>query len=163
MVFWIKIVTSTGGLIAFLWGIYIYQADTRIKRAEFLDKLIKEFLNPDIDIARNMLDDYVYVEKENRNRTPAEQKAVAKPLALFLRDHTTEPIGLRDEIAVRKSFDKLLDFFTRLSYYAKQKLITREELSYFRYYVDKIENKPEVIAYLKRYYYMDDFNHLFSR
>jgi hypothetical protein len=41
-------------------------------------------------------------------------------------------------------------------------LITPAEISYFRYYLEKIESKPEVIGYIKTYYYLDDFNRLFA-
>jgi hypothetical protein len=160
--FIIKIGTAVGGIIAFLKGLKEYQANNRIKRAEFLEKLIVEFLESKNDIARALLDDYIYVSEANRNASPIEQKEMAIPLSTFLRDHIAEPIRSADEIKVRKSFDNLFDFLTKLSYYLKQQLITPAELSYFKYYLEKIKNKPEVIAYIKRYYYWDDFSNLIS-
>jgi hypothetical protein len=120
----INIGTAVGGIIAFLKGLKEYQANNRIKRAEFLEKLIIEFLEPKNDIARALLDDFVYVSEVNKNASPIEQKEMAIPLSTFLRDHLAEPICLTDEIKVRKSFDNLFDFLTKISYYLKQQLIT---------------------------------------
>ena len=160
--FLITVGTAIGGIYVFFRGISEYRANTRIKRAEFLDKLISEFLNPEIDIARGLLDDYVYVSKDNRDKSPTEQKELSKPLSTFLRDHRIEPIGTVDEIAVRRSFDKLLDFFTRLSYYLRQELISSAELSYFKYYIRKVQDKSEVTSYIRAYYFWDDFAILFK-
>lgn len=153
----IAIGTAIGGMVAFFKGLKEYQSNNRIKRAEFLEKLIVEFLDTKSDIARGMLDDYVYVSEAHREASPIEQQELAIPLVTYLRDHVIEPIGTHDEIKVRKSFDQLLDFFTKLSYYLKQELITPAELSYFKYYLKKIKSKPEVQAYIKRYYEWNDF------
>jgi len=160
--FVITIGTAVGGTIVFFKGLREYQANNRIKRAEFLEKLIAEFLDAKSEIARGLLDDYVYVTKENREASPLKQMEEAIPLATFLRDHRVAPIRSLDEINVRKSFDNLFDFFTKLSYYLRQELISPKELSYFRYYLEKIEKKSEVIDYIKRYYYWHDFESLIA-
>jgi hypothetical protein len=150
------------GLYIFFAGRKEYIRNQKLKRAEFLDKLISEFLAPETEIARKMLDDYVYVKKENRNKAPQEQKNLAIPLSTYLRNHLMEPIGMPDEIDVRNSFDKLLDFFTKLSYYLNNKLISPRELTYFKYYIEKIKDKQEVIKYISAYYYPEDFAIIFS-
>ena len=160
--FIVTIITAIGGIVAFSKGLKEYHANNKIKRAEFLEKLITEFLESKNDIARGLLDDYVYVSQENRNMSPIEQKNISVPLFTLLRDHVIDPIRTTDEIKVRKSFDNLFDFFTKLSYYLKQGLITPAELSYFKYYLEKIKKKPEVVAYIKRYYYWEDFSNLIS-
>jgi hypothetical protein len=155
--------TVIGGLYIFFAGRKEYIRTQKLKRAEFLDKLISDFLAPETEIARKMLDDYVYVKKENRNKSPQDQKNLAIPLATYLRNHLNEePIGMQDEIEVRNSFDKLLDFFTKLSYYLNNKLISPRELTYFKYYIVKIKDKQEVIKYISAYYYPEDFVLIFS-
>jgi hypothetical protein len=160
--FIVKIVTAIIAILAFLKGLNEFQKNNRIKRAEFLEKLIIEFLESKNEIARHLLDDYVYVSESDRNLSPEEQKKISKTLTTYLRNHKTDPIRFDDEIKVRKSFDNLFDFFTKLSYYLNQKIITPAEISYFRYYLEKIESKPEVIGYINTYYYLDDFNRLFA-
>ena len=155
-------VTAIGGITLFFIGRFEYSKSVKVKRAEFLDKLVTEFLNKDTEVARNMLDDYVYVIEENRELDPVAQKSQATPLAAYLRDHDIDPIGRKDEIAVRRSFDKLLDFMTKLSYYLSNNLISSSELQYFRYYIHKIDNKAEVKGYISKYFYLEDFILLFN-
>lgn len=158
----IAAITILGGSLAFWKGLSELRANSRIKRVEFLEKLINDFNHSNTSIARNLLDDYVYIEEENRQLPFEEQGKNAKNLSAYLRNHKEFPITSSGEIKVRQSFDQLLDFFSRLSYYLKQKLISPAELSYFRYYLDKIESKPEVKGYIKLYFYEDDFNVLFQ-
>lgn len=139
-----------------------FRSNNKIKRAEFLEKLITEFHHSKTEIARSLLDDFIYVSKANRDLTPEEQLNRSQSLSSLLRNHKIEPITTPNEIKVRESFDHLLDFFTKLSYYLKQQLINPAELSYFRYYLDKMENKPEVKAYIENYYYLDDFDLLYT-
>ena len=155
--FFIEISTFVLALVAAFVALIEFRSNNRIKRAEFLEKLIVEFHDSKIEVARALLDDFVYVAKHNRILSNVEQLEVSKTLATYLRHHKQEPITTIEEINVRESFDHLLDFFTKLSYYLKQQLITPAELSYFKYYLIKIKNKPEVIEYIKNYYYLDDF------
>lgn len=133
------LITVSGAFIA----IIEFRSNNRIKRAEFLEKLIIEFHHSKLDIARSLLDDFIYVPKANRELSPQEQLEMAQSLDSFLRDHKEEPITTEGEIKVRASFDNLLDFFTKLSYYLKQKLIQPSELSYFKYYIIRISNKKK--------------------
>lgn len=156
------IVAAIGSIVLFVIGRLEYLKTVKIRRAEFLDKLITDFLDRGTEIARYMLDDYVYVKKENRKETPIRQKELAIPLKNYLRNHNIDPIGTEDEIIVRKSFDRLLDFFAKLSYYKNQNLITANELQYFKYYLNKIYKKEEVIGYIKTYFEVRDFKILFN-
>lgn len=158
----LKIGGAIGGLFLFFRGYLEYRKSNRTKRAEFLEKMITEFNTPDKKIALNLLDDYVYVKEEDRTIDPREQLAKAVPLAHYLRNHRQEPISGHDEVEVRRSFDHLLDFFTRLSYYIQNDLMTSRELIYFRYYIDKMQHKPEVRDYIRFYFYERDFLCLFE-
>jgi hypothetical protein len=148
---------AVGGVTVFLIGRVEYRKSVKIKRAEFLDKLIEEFLDDNTAIARSMLDGYVYVTEEMKEMSPMEQKENAVSLKKYLRNHEDEPIANVSEIKVRKSFDSLFDFFTKLSYYLSNDLISPSELTYFRYYLNKLdERKDEVDVYIKKYFYVQD-------
>lgn len=155
--------TAIGAGIVFFVGRFEYQKTIKIKRAEFLDNLISEFLDKDTEIARSMLDDYVYVTENLKELNPIEQKEKAVKLGWYLRDHDKVPIANNDEIKVRKSFDKLFDFLTKLSYYHANKLISASELTYFRYYLNKLEQKKaEVDVYIEKYFYRKDIESLLA-
>lgn len=55
-------------------------------------------------------------------------------LAIILR---ADPNGIDDlgEVAIRRSFDALLDFFCKLDYLLNINLVKVEEIEYFSYYV----------------------------
>lgn len=162
MKFCIEIGTFLLALTASFIALMEYHSNNKIKRAEFLEKLIIEFHDQKTKIAQSLLDDFIYVSIENRTLSPKQQLENAKSLSIFLRDHKIEAITGRDEIEVRESFDHLLDFFTKLSYYSKQHLITPAELSYFNYYISKIKHNKQVETYIKTYYCWDDFLLLFK-
>jgi hypothetical protein len=77
----------------------------------------------------------------------------------ILRDHYPQPITDPKEKAIRQSFDALLDYFCRIEYMYKTRIITEQELNYFRYYILKIKDNKAVMEYLKRYKFplSDDF------
>jgi hypothetical protein len=118
---------AAGTIIVFLVGRVEYRNSIKIRRAEFLDKLIAEFQDKNTSIARGLLDDYVYVTDKMKELTPSQQKEMAEPLSKYLRDHHEHPIENDEEIKVTKSFDALFDFFTKLSYYLSNKLISPKE------------------------------------
>jgi hypothetical protein len=154
-------VAAIGAIIVFFVGRYEYRKSIKIKRAEFLDKLIAEFLDKETEIARSLLDDYIYVTDELKGLSTEEQKQKAVKLGFYLRDHDKCPIKNTDEIKVRKSFDELFDFFTKLSYYLSNNLISASELTYFKYYLNKLEQKKDdVNEYINKYFYMKDFQTL---
>ena len=59
------------------------------------------------------------------------------------------------EHRIRNSFDAFLDFYSRLVYLNKIRLIAKNELLYFSYYIDKIFDDENValIKYANRYGY----------
>lgn len=77
----------------------------------------------------------------------------------ILRDHYPQPITDPKEKAIRQSFDALLDYFCRIEYMYKTRIITEQKLNYFRYYILKIKDNKTVMEYLKRYKFplSDDF------
>lgn len=131
-----------------------YRKSNKVKRAEFLEKLIDEFNEEKMYIAKKLLDDFWYNENvANPADIPAKifiasgskekKPGAAAILETVLRAHYedgSEPIN-EVEQRVRESFDELLDFFTKLEYYLSLKLISKQELYYFEYYVDRCYTK----------------------
>lgn len=152
--FWINLVGALVGLSLLFKGYFEYQKSNQIKRAEFLEKMIVEFGAPERKLALEILEGYGHQGKNGYYLVDMKRT---------LRDHrTSEPITSSDEVAVRKSFDALLDFLTKLSYYTQNGLMSKKELIYFRYYLEKIRDQPEVRAYISSYFYPSDFDKLFT-
>jgi hypothetical protein len=61
-------------------------------------------------------------------------------ISTILRDHNKNPIVNQLEDEIRNSFDAMLDFFGKLGYLLKLRLIERGELVYFQYYLEKMIN-----------------------
>lgn len=147
----LKVGAAAGGFILFFKGFFEYRKANRVKRAEFLDKMISDFNLPDKKTAVQVLDDFGYQGAQ----FPQNH------ISIYLRDHRQQPIANVDEVAVRASFDSLLDFLTRLSYYLQNDLISERELIYFRYYLVKVRDNPAVRNYIRLYFYERDFDALF--
>jgi hypothetical protein len=75
-------------------------------------------------------------------------------LLVILRDHNAIPINDDGEIAIRASFDALLDFFVKLEYLLSIKVIKKGEIEYFKYYIDKTADEPPVIEYINKYEFL---------
>lgn len=144
---------ALGALLLFFRGYLEYRRANATRRAEFLDKMIHEFNAPEKKIALALLDDYGY---------NGEHGFCAVDLSVVLRDHTKLAIATLVEVDCRKSFDSLLDFCTRLSYYVQNDLMSSRELIYFRYYLEKVRDNAAVRAYINRYFYAKDFEELFD-
>jgi hypothetical protein len=149
----IKYGGALGGLLLFFRGYLEYRRANATKRAEFLEKMIAEFNAQEKKVALYMLDDYGYT---------GALGACPVNMPLLLRNHRQAPIQTLIEVESRQSFDNLLDFYTRLSYYIQNDLMTSRELIYFRYYLEKVRDNPAVIAYIGYYFYPKDFKELFE-
>jgi hypothetical protein len=80
----------------------------------------------------------------------------------LLRDHKDSPVTDQVEQRARQSFDDLLDFFTKLDYYLTPKLISKQELYYFSYYINQCAcKKGAVLEYAKNYGYAALFRLLY--
>jgi hypothetical protein len=54
-------------------------------------------------------------------------------------------------IEIRESFDTLLDFFCKLEYLLSIGLLKYEELTYFKYYIDRAAENNSVVNYIRMY------------
>lgn len=163
----LKFGTIIGGLLTlftFLMTFLEFRKNNKIKRAEFLEKLTSEFNESNLLLAKKILDDF-WVETEgspeltdadlirqgSREAIPKEE--LKNQLAHLLRYHGDIAVTGFGEQQVRQSFDDLLDFFTKLQYYLDLRLITRDEIAYFGYYLRKCYRKKEVLNYASTYKY----------
>jgi hypothetical protein len=153
-------------LIGIIKGLFEYVKNNRIKRADFLEKLIVEFNAPKMFLAKRILDDF-WIETEGNkeisdidlinlgSREVKEKSVLVSLVKDLLRNHATKSVTGYGEQQARQSFDDLLDFFTKLDYYLSLKLITKQELFYFIYYLKRCAFKAEgaVMFYASVYGY----------
>jgi len=158
-------------LIGLIKGLWEFSNANRIKRAEFLEKLILEFNDKKMFLAKRILDDFWLlleydpekykpetIDEELVKEGSIEQKGKEELKILvkdLLRSHGERSVTRNGEHRARQSFDDLLDFFTKLDYYLTLKLISKEELNYFLYYIKKSAFKADgaVMNYAKFYGY----------
>jgi hypothetical protein len=69
----------------------------------------------------------------------------------ILRDHRSRDVTAPEEIAIRMSFDYLLDFFAKLEYLLSMGLIKKREIEYFNYYIRKTAENSAVVNYARIY------------
>src|SRR5258706_9041447 len=137
-----------GGLITLIGvikGLIEYSKNNKIRRADFLERLIVEFNGSKMFLAKRILDDF-WIEREgNKEISDAdliklgsmdkkEKKELVDLVKDLLRNHGEKSVIGYGEHQARQSFDDLLDFFTKLDYYLSLKLISKQELTYFLYY-----------------------------
>jgi hypothetical protein len=146
-------IVSIIGLGGLFFGIYTYMKSQVAKRVEVLFPLIKEFdESKTMNHAKFLLDAHYIIikEKKEEEEVPEVTGWNKDDLELVLRDHRIEPIGSA-EAEIRESFDSLLDFFCKLDYLLEIKQITKQEILYFRYYIDKVKTELAVLNYIKIY------------
>lgn len=93
-----------------------------------------------------------------------KEKEVLKSLVKeLLRNHTERSVTGEGEHRARQSFDDLLDFFTKLDYYLTLKLISKQELNYFLYFIQRCAFKADgaVMKYAETYGYPSLFRLFF--
>ena len=152
---WIKVLTLIGSIIAFIFTLITWKEQNYIKRAEFLESKIKEFNDTPTLVARYILDGFATVDTNNA--------AAMQMTAQQMIDKGSSRIGIATDIKldsigktlnvvlpdtsiarqkVKISFDRLLDFFSKLNWYIDLNLMKKEEAEYFDYYIKQcIENE----------------------
>jgi hypothetical protein len=166
-----------GGLITMVGvikGLMEYSQNNRIKRAEFLEKLIREFNEPKMFLAKRILDDFWLqteggeeisdIDLVRRGSVEKKERKVLESLFKdLLRNHADKSVTGYGEHRARQSFDDLLDFFTKLDYYLSLELISKQELTYFIYYLKRCAFKADgaVLTYAITYGYPSLFRLLY--
>jgi hypothetical protein len=174
------IIGTVIGLGGFAFGIISYFRNELERRKQTIFPLIEEF-NTDkkLFIAKSLLDNYSfrrdvlarfpftndfdlpddvsdesYIEKGSTmaegNESIAEYENPTD-LRQVLRNHRDRDVTAPEEIAIRMSFDSLLDFFVKLEYLLSLRLIKRSEIEYFEYYINKAVGNAAVVSYMNTY------------
>jgi hypothetical protein len=151
---WAWILSGLVTLISVIMALLEFKKTNRIKRAEFLEKLILEFNSPAMFLAKRILDDFWVEPAGSTDMTDVEliklgsqevkeKDELKKLVSDLLRDHAKRSVTGSGEQRARQSFDDLLDFFTKLDYYLSLKLISKQELNYFLYYIKRCAFKAD--------------------
>ena len=153
---WAAIVATLGAIVTAIVGLRTYNQGQILKKKDIqkdiVFPLISEFDKPEGELqrAKLILDD---VPLEFDPNEPSVFYTKEK-LLVSLQDHN-KPIRGFDKVKdalVRGSFDRLLDFFSKLSYLKDIGLLEDREIDYFPYYIDKAANNEAVINYIKTYH-----------
>jgi hypothetical protein len=129
------------------FGIITYSKNQTLKRQEIILPLMEEFdTNETLNIARTILDGFPFIVDG-----PEQREFGFDKLSDYLRDPSQLPVNDISEINLRNSFTALLDFFGKLGYLMDIGAITRRDLGYFEYYINKASNNPAIIIYTRIY------------
>ena len=118
---------------------------------------IKIWITPDTSMATIEIGDIqiscLLVNELNGKKTVSMERYYhRKNLRCLLRDYRSMPIFDDGEVAIRKSFDALLDFFVELEYLVGTlKIMKRNEAAYFEYYYRKAGEQFGVQQYVKTF------------
>jgi hypothetical protein len=160
-------IPTLAGIFGVYWGTHTYRGSQVLKRKEIVFPLMDEFDEPEkMEVAKRILDDFPDVKKKYLD--PKKIKTI-KPEGYYHKRHLGEILKFHKvphddakereilcsfddgEREIRHSFDRLLAFFSKLEYLRKIELIREEDLSYFRYYIDKAAENSNVLAYVEKY------------
>jgi len=102
-----------------------------------------------MEYAKLILDDYVITPKEGW-KFRGNYYHISN-LEKILRSHSQEPITDIGEVAIRGSFDSLLQFFAKLDYLVKIHHIRLKYIDYFNYYINRASNEKARLQYIRYY------------
>jgi hypothetical protein len=141
----LKVVGLIVAIVVAFKGVIEYSNSQKIKKFEILNKFIEEFEHKKTELARLILDEFS-VEQ-------GKEKVYKSDLRETLRNHKDKIIPYGIETEVRESFDKLLDFYSKLDYMIMLGLLKKRDLFYFRYFLKKIVEDEAIMNYVKIYGY----------
>jgi hypothetical protein len=147
------IIPTAAGLGGLIWAVYTYRESLFLKRKDIIFPLIDEFDNSkEMKYAKDILDDRT-IKPKKLWQYPRDyyHKAYLKYILRAHNENNENAIFDDGEDTIRRSFDALIDFFCKLEYLLNLKLITRKEISYFTYYIDRVANNEDVMNYISNY------------
>ena len=163
----VTIISTTVGIGGGLWGLFNGLKEYRnsqeirkkeleerqrgltLKRQEILFPLIKEFDEGEKIFYAKELIDGVHIKLEDNNRKFKTYSKKDFPNLLIRKDNDyTKPLD-EDEIRIRLLIDSLLNFFGKLGYLMDNELITKKEINYFLYYIERTIDDESIIAFAK--------------
>lgn len=152
----IPIIGTLAGIITVIIGLFTYGQSQTIKKKdiqkEIVFPLIDEFDNksPNTTLAKLILDD-VKIKSNDDNYAYGQYNIDRLKKVLAHHEKKGNEPWDKGDGYVRRSFDALLDFFVRLEYLQSIGLLTKKEINYFRYYIDRAAENPAVVNYIKEY------------
>ena len=125
-----------------------YKRGLTLKRQEILFPLIKEF-----DESENILyakDLVAGIDIRLKDNNGELQTYTKKDLSNYLTrmDYDTKQLD-EHENRIRTIMDSLLNFFGKLGYLMDNELITKKEINYFFWYIEKAKNDKSIITFAK--------------
>jgi hypothetical protein len=171
------IIPTAAGIFGVVWGTHTYRESQVLKRKEIIFPLIDMFDRSEkMEIAKRILDDFPDIQRRffDNGKIDKEKFKIDHPEDYYHKTHLKEILKIHKEKddeghynyakereilrkfddaerVIRDSFDNLLAFFKKLEYLRKINLIRQEDLSYFRYYIDRAAEDPAVLEYVKNY------------
>jgi hypothetical protein len=146
-----SIATSAVGIIGGWSAVSTYKRNQTLKRQEVLLPLMKEFdTDKNIFYAKELIDRVpvqIKDEKENFNGNYTYDD-----LKRLLNEVKGKELD-KDEITMRIVIDSLLNFFGKLAYLIEIKILTRQDIVYFEYYVRKATQSEAVMHFARRLEY----------
>lgn len=116
--------------------------------------LIKESKKSEkIQLALNILDDYVIPPKHNWLHSGDIMYYHISNLQTILRSHMISPIEDPGEQEIRLAFDELFEFLNILNSYLSSGVLQKQNIRYFSYYLQKMKNNKPITDYMKLYGY----------
>jgi hypothetical protein len=121
--FIVKFFSLIRGFCLFLKDVIEYSNCNKIRKAEFLEKLIAGFDSPSMVMAIRILDGYYYRSNDPKDIEVESEQEGKMNLHKILKNHKVIPVTSPFEVEVRDSFCSLLDYFSKLNYYLSNNLI----------------------------------------
>jgi hypothetical protein len=164
------VIPTLAGLFGLFWGTHTYRDGQILKRKEIIFPLIEEYDDEPnkMLVAKKILDDFNLnlnqVLGGEENSLPAQKSNdryynKSKLENILRADNPNIEYSSEfddGEEAIRDSFDSLLAFFAKLEYLLKIHLIKKQEIFYFRYYINKAAENPAIRGYVDRYQFQLD-------
>ena len=144
------IITGIVGIVTYHHGVITAKKETL---TDIIFPLVKEFDNDSQMKMAKMILDGIPISLDNTSPDMPYGYYDEQRLLRTLGDHHKKIKWDNGDAIVRGSFDSLLNFFHKLEsqFIAIPKLVTREELNYFDYYINRAAENKAVINYVRIY------------
>jgi hypothetical protein len=138
-----EVLTLTGAVIAFVWGVFQYRGTQRWKSAEFaLNELHKFNESPNTKLVQKLLDFSAIRLTLHTEDESFEATITDKRLTWHLRPHTVESYLSPTDVAVRAAFDTYFLELEKFEYLIRIGLMDKDATHpYLAYWLDILGRK----------------------
>jgi hypothetical protein len=142
--------TAGGGILAVFIGLASYRNSQSLRKKDVLKDiilpLISEFDSEKLKLAKDVLDDVIIkgaqtTEFSDGNYSKKNLDVILEPKNQFLQNKTVSDI--------RNSINNLLNFVVKLEYLLTVKILSEDEIIYFKPYINKIRDNEILKNYIK--------------